>query len=92
MATASIVLKFLDAVVWGTIRMKEGLKVAHELLLLYLLHEIDLDAFGMMNMATVLRQGGQDTLLTEARRNVGAFFRPRVGAAPPDGGSSDEAR
>ena len=88
LATSSVVLKFLDDVVWGAIRMKESFQVAHELLLLYL-RELDLDAFGTVNIANVFRRGGQDTLLTEARRNASAFFRTRAGTARL-GGAEDK--
>jgi len=43
MASATIVSKFLDDVVYSAIRMKESWKVAHELLMLYF-REIDLTA------------------------------------------------
>jgi hypothetical protein len=74
MASATIVMKFLDDVVYSAIRMKESWKVAHELLMLYF-REIDLDPMRLMHMGNVYRRGGQDTLLSEARRNAAAFFR-----------------
>jgi hypothetical protein len=74
MASATIVMKFLDDVVYSAIRMKESWKVAHELLMLYF-REIDIDPMRLMHMGNVYRRGGQDTLLSEARRNAAAFFR-----------------
>ena len=74
MSSATIVMKFLDDVVYSAIRMKESWKVAHELLMLYF-REIDLDPMRLMHMGNVFRRGGQDTLLSEARRNAAAFFR-----------------
>ena len=43
MASATIVMKFLDDIVYGAVRMKESWKVAHELLMLYF-REIDIRA------------------------------------------------
>ena len=74
MSSATIVMKFLDDVVYSAIRMKESWKVAHELLMLYF-REIDLDPMRLMHMGNVFRRGGQDTLLSEARRNAAASFR-----------------
>jgi hypothetical protein len=74
MASYTIVGKFFDDVVYCVIRMKETWKVAHELLLLYI-REIDIDPLRTMHMGNVFRRGGQDTLLSEARRNAAAFFR-----------------
>jgi hypothetical protein len=82
LASSSIVSRFIDDVVWGTIRMKETWQCAHELLLLYL-KEIDIDSTRTMHLGNVFRRGGQDTLLSEARRNMAAFFRP-VGGNPSD--------
>ena len=73
-----IVMRFLDDVVYGALRMGESWKCSFELLLLYL-KEIDRDA--ALTMANVFRRGGQDTLLAEARRNAAAFFRTRAGNA-----------
>jgi hypothetical protein len=42
MASATIVMKFFDDVVYGALRMKEPWKVAHELLMVYF-REIDID-------------------------------------------------
>ena len=84
MASATIVSKFLDDVVYGAIRMKESWKVAHELLMLYF-REIDLDPLRLMHMGNVYRRGGQDTLLSEARRNAAAFFRAGGGILQLDG-------
>ena len=42
-ASAFLVTRYIDDVVWGAIRMKEGFKVAHELLVLYNA-EIDRDS------------------------------------------------
>ena len=88
MASAPIVMKFLDDVVYGATRMKETWKVAHELLMVYI-REIDIDPQRLMHMGNVFRRGGQDTLLSEARRNAAAFFRAgganlQLGGAPID--------
>jgi hypothetical protein len=87
-----IVSRFIDDVVWGAMRLKESWQCAHELLLVYL-REIDFDSTRTLTMANVFRRGGQDTLLTEARRNAAAFFRPLGGnprpvGAPPAGGAA----
>jgi hypothetical protein len=74
LSSAIIVMKFIDDVVFGTVRMKEHFGVAHELLLLYL-REIDFDPARVLHMANVFRRGGQDTLMSEARRNAAASFR-----------------
>ena len=58
--------------------MKETWQVAFELTILYL-KEIDMDVTRHLTLANVFRRGGQDTLLSEARRNAGAFFRTRGG-------------
>ena len=68
--------KFIDDVIYGTIRMKESWQCAHELLVLYLA-EIDRDFTRKLNMGNVFRRGGQDTLMAEARRNAVMFFRTR---------------
>jgi hypothetical protein len=73
-ASPTILFKFMDDVVWGALRMKESWKCAHELFLLYA-REIDTDSTRTVHMGNVFRRGGQDTLLTEARRNAEAFFR-----------------
>jgi hypothetical protein len=88
MASATIVMKFFDDVVYGALRMKEPWKVAHELLMVYF-REIDIDPQRVMHMGNVFRRGGQDTLLSEARRNAAAFFRAgganlQLGGAPID--------
>jgi hypothetical protein len=64
LATATIVIKFMDDVVFATIRMKEHFRVAHELLLCYM-REIDFDPTRSLHMGNVFRRGGQDTLLSE---------------------------
>jgi hypothetical protein len=69
LALATIVIKFIDDVVFATIRMKEHFSVAHELLLLYY-REMDFDPARLMHMGNVFRRGGQDTLLSESRRNA----------------------
>ena len=88
MASATIVMKFFDDVVYGALRMKEPWKVGHELLMVYF-REIDIDPQRAMHMGNVFRRGGQDTLLSEARRNAAAFFRAgganlQLGGAPID--------
>ena len=84
LATATIVIKFMDDVVFATIRMKEHFRVAHELLLCYM-REIDFDPTRSLHMGNVFRRGGQDTLLSEARRNAAAFFRTCGGTPQLDG-------
>ena len=74
LASAVVIMKFTDDVIYATIRMKETWKCAFELTMLYL-REIDMDVTGRLSLANVFRRGGQDTLLAEARRNAGAFFR-----------------
>jgi hypothetical protein len=88
-ATPTILLKFIDDVVWGALRMKESWKCAHELLVLYV-REIDVDSTRTVHLGNVFRRGGQDTLLTEARRNVETFFRP-VGGNPSGEGHTFKA-
>ena len=88
LASATTVLKFMDDVVWGAVRMKEPFSVAHELLIGYL-NLIDFDPARALNMGNVFRRGGQDTLLSEARRNAAAFFRT-CGANPQLKGATDE--
>ena len=80
LASATIVIKFIDDVVFATIRMKEPFAVAHELLLLYF-REMDFDPAHLLHMGNVFRRGGQDTLLSEDRHNAAAFFRT-CGANP----------
>ena len=86
LASATIVLKFMDDVVFATTRMGEPFDVAHELLLGYL-GEIDFDPARLMHMGNVFRRGGQDTLLSEARRNA-VFFRT-CGANPQLNGAKN---
>jgi hypothetical protein len=64
LASATIVLKFMDDVVFATIRMKETFRVAHELFIIYL-REMDFDPARALHMGNVFRRGGQDTLLSE---------------------------
>jgi len=78
---------FVDDVVWGAARMCETWQVGFELLQLYL-KEIDRDTTGKVTLANVFRRGGQDTLLTEARRNATMYFRTRAGVA--QSGSDDD--
>ena len=95
LANSTIVMKFLDDVVWGAIRLKEKWETAFELLLIYL-NEIDMDPTKNLNMGNAYKRGGQDTYLTEARRNAEAFFRTRGGTPPgerpPAGGRGGVAR
>ena len=81
LASYWVVSRFLDDVVWATRRMKESWKVAHELLVLYLA-EVGRDPTSAITMGTVFRRGGQDTLMTEARRNAVVHFG--AGAADRD--------
>jgi hypothetical protein len=74
----------MDDVVFATIRMKEHFRVAHELLLCYM-REIDFDPTRNLHMGNVFRRGGQDTLLSEARRNAAVFFRTSGGTPQLDG-------
>ena len=75
---AAIAMKFVDSVVYATIRMQETWQCAHELLLGYL-REVDIDVTNTISIANVFRRGGQDTLLAEARRSAVMFFRIRGG-------------
>ena len=85
LASPSIAYKFVDDVVFATIRtLKETWKVAFELVTIYN-REIDVSA-GAVTIANVFRRGGQDTLLAEARRNAVVFFRPLGGNPRPEGG------
>ena len=88
-ASYTIVAKFIDDVIFGTTRMKESFKVAHELVLLYF-REIDMDPARALHMGNVFRRGGQDTLLSEARRNAAAFFRVGGGILQPNGTIADK--
>ena len=88
-ASYTIVGKFVDDVIFGTTRMKESFKVAHELVLLYF-REIDMDPARALHMGNVFRRGGQDTLLSEARRNAAAFFRAGGGILQPNGTIADK--
>jgi hypothetical protein len=88
LASATIVHKFMDDVVFATVRMKESFGVAHELLICYF-REIDFDPARALHMGNVFRRGGQDTLLSEARRNAAAFFRT-CGANPQLDGAKNQ--
>ena len=89
LASATIVIKFIDDVVFGSIRMKETFPVAHELVICYL-REIDFDPARLLHLGNVFRRGGQDTLLSEARRNAAAFFRAGGGNLQPIKGTNDD--
>jgi hypothetical protein len=91
LASATIVIKFMDDVVFATIRMKEHFRVAHELLLCYM-REIDFDPARSLHMGNVFRRGGQDTLLSEARRNAAAFFRTCGGTPQLKGANDDKTK
>jgi hypothetical protein len=91
LASATIVHKFMDDVVFATVRMRESFGVAHELLVCYL-HEIDFDPGRILHMGNVFRRGGQDTLLSEARRNAAVFFRTCVGTPQLDGAKNQGDR
>ena len=80
--------KFVDDVAWGAMRMGETWQVSFELVCVYL-RELDSDTTRKLNLGTIFKRGGQDTYLTEARRNSEAFFRTR-GGEPRAGGPSDE--
>jgi hypothetical protein len=71
----TIVLKFIDDVVWRARRMGESWQVASELIILYM-RKIDHDTSGKLHLANVFEYGGQDTLLVEARRRAAAFSGP----------------
>ena len=90
LASYSVVAKFLDDVVFGTLRMGEPWKVAHELSLIYL-GELDESNVASVTIGTIFRRGGQDTLLTQARRNAAVFFRARGANPQPDGPSDGDA-
>ena len=83
------VMKFIDDVVFATVRMRESFRVAHELLICYF-REMDYDPARQMHMGNVFRRGGQDTLLSEARRNAAAFFRAGGGILQPKGITADK--
>jgi hypothetical protein len=89
LASATIVIKFIDDIVFGTIRMKESFQVAHELVVCYF-REMDFDPARVLHMGNVFRRGGQDTLLSEARRNAAAFFRAGGGILQPKGNNDDK--
>ena len=89
LASATIVIKFIDDIVFGAIRMKEPFPVAHELVLCYF-REMDFDPARLLHMGNVFRRGGQDTLLSEARRNAAAFFRAGGGNLQPLKGTNDD--
>ena len=89
LASAPIVMKFIDDVVFATVRMRESFRVAHELLICYF-REMDFDPARQMHMGNVFRRGGQDTLLSEARRNAAAFFRAGGGILQPKGITADK--
>jgi len=89
LASATIVIKFIDDVVFGTVRMKEPFTVAHELVVCYF-REMDFDPARLLHMGNVFRRGGQDTLLSEARRNAAAFFRAGGGNLQPKGNNDDK--
>ena len=89
LASATIVIKFIDDTVFGTIRMGEPFTVAHELILCYF-REMDFDPARLLHMGNVFRRGGQDTLLSEARRNAAAFFRVGGGNLQPKGNNDDK--
>jgi hypothetical protein len=91
LASATIVLKFMDDVVFATIRMKETFRVAHELFIIYL-REMDFDPARALHMGNVFRRGGQDTLLSEARRNAAASFRTCGGTPQLDGAKKSDAK
>ena len=89
LASATIVIKFIDDIVFGTIRMKESFQVAHELVICYF-REMDFDPARVLHMGNVFRRGGQDTLLSEARRNAAAFFRAGGGNLQPKGNNDEK--
>jgi len=89
LASATIVIKFIDDTVFGAIRMGEPFTVAHELVLCYF-REMDFDPARLLHMGNVFRRGGQDTLLSEARRNAAAFFRVGGGNLQPKGNNDDK--
>jgi hypothetical protein len=89
LASATIVIKFIDDIVFGAIRMKESFQVAHELVICYF-REMDFDPARALHMGNVFRRGGQDTLLSEARRNAAAFFRAGGGNLQPKGNNDDK--
>ena len=91
LATATIVIKFIDDVVFGTTRLGEPFRVAHELLICYF-REIDCDPARILHMGNVFRRGGQDTLLSEARRNAAAFFRTCGGTPQLKGANDDKTK
>jgi hypothetical protein len=81
-ASYFIATKFVDDVALTSIRMGETWQVAFELVGLYC-RDIDRDPTRTLHIGNVYQRGNQDTLLTEARRNAAAFFRP-LGGNPRD--------
>jgi hypothetical protein len=55
LASATIVHKFMDDVVFATVRMKEPFSVAHELLICYF-REIDFDPARVLHMGNVFAE------------------------------------
>ena len=91
LASATIVMKFMDDVVFATVRMRETFKVAHELLIVYL-REMDFDPARSLHMGNVFRRGGQDTLMSEARRNAAASFRTCGGTPQLEGATKQDTK
>ena len=87
-ASYFIVAKFVDEVAFATIRMGDSWTVAFELVGLYL-RKIDRCPTRTLHLGNVYDRGGQDTMLTEARRNSAAFFRTRGGEPRDERPTSD---
>jgi hypothetical protein len=86
LASISLISTFLADVVYKVIReLKETWQVTYAYLLL-VFERIENDATRRLHFGNVLENGGQDTLLSKARVNAGAFFRSRGGDPQPGGG------
>ena len=85
LASPFIIMRFVDDVAYGAVRLGESFAVAFELITVYLTR-IDSDNTRTLTLATIFRHGGQDTFMAEARRKE-AFFRPPQLAAAPGGGT-----
>ena len=75
LASIFLLHAFVNDVVWKTLRdCKESWQVVHELVLAYI-RKIEDDPSRALHFGNVYAQGGQDTLMLEARTNSATFFR-----------------
>ena len=79
---------FKDIIEYGMQKLKLGYKVTNCLFLLYL-KRVETDPNRSLSLATVFREASVDTLISEAKINAEAFFRPR-GGTPQPGSGDDE--